>query len=96
MALGSQHCCTEDLKIAIKDSDRWVRLYAVRAIGDSGNAEAASAVIPLLYDKEVSVVLATIDALIQLGSAESVALSPLRNHPEASVRERVAEVMERI
>jgi HEAT repeat protein len=96
MALGSLHCCTEDLKIALKDSDRWVRLYAVRAIGDSGIPEAANAVIPLLYDKEVSVVLATIDALIQLGSIESVALSPLRNHPEASVRERVAEVMERI
>jgi len=96
MALGSLHCCTDDLTIALKDSDRWVRLYAVRAIGDSGKPEAANAVISLLYDKEVSVVLATIDALIQLGSAESVTLSPLRNHPEASVRERVAEVMERI
>jgi len=96
MALGAANCCIDDLKTALKDSDMWVRLHAVKALGDSGKPEAAIAVIPLLYDKEVPVVLAAIDALIQLGSTESVALSSIQNHPDAAVRERVAEVLERL
>ena len=96
MSLGNMNRGTGDFKIALKDGDMWVRLYAVRALGDSGKPDAAMAVIPLLHDKETPVVLATIDALIQLGGTTAPELSSLQNHPDAAVRERVAQVMERI
>jgi len=95
-ALGSMNCCLEDIKTALKDSDLWVRLSAVRALGDSGAQDAAKSIIPLLYDKEVPVVMATIDALLQLGSGEAVTLGALQNHHDPAVRERVAQILERV
>jgi len=96
MALGSMNSCFEEITQALRDTDLWVRLHAVRAIGESGRPEAAKTIIPLLYDKEVPVVLAAIDALVQLGSSESVSLGALQNHPDPAVQERVAQVMERL
>ena len=95
-ALGTMNCCNDDIKTALNDSDMWVRLYAVRALADSGKPEAAKAILPLLSDKDVPVVLAVLDALVQLDSREAAALSALQNHPDAAVRERVAQIMERI
>ena len=94
--LGSQSPLPAVIKKALNDSDMWVRLYAVRAIGDSMNADAARDIIPLLYDKDVPVILSAIDALVQLGSSEAVALSALQNHGDEQVRDRVAQIMEHL
>jgi HEAT repeat protein len=96
MALGTLSRCFDDIiRIALHDTDLWVRIYAVKALGDSGNEGAAKSLVPLLFDKETPVVLAVIDALVRLGSADAVVLSALQNHPDAGVRERVAQIMER-
>lgn len=94
IALGSMNPGPEVFKKALVDPDLWVRLYAVRALGNSVDPEAAKAVIPLLYDKEPPVVLSAIDALVQLGNREAVTLSALRNHANEEVRQRVAQIME--
>jgi len=96
IALGSMNPGPEILKKALIDQDMWVRLYAVRALGDSQAPDAAKAVIPLLYDKEVPVVLSAIDALVQLGSKDTVALTSLQHHTDEQVREKVAQIMESI
>jgi HEAT repeat protein len=95
IALGSQNCCYDDMTHALRDTDMWVRLYAVKALGESRKPEAAASVIPLLYDKEVPVVLATIETLVQLGRGDAVALSALQNHPDEAVRERITLITER-
>lgn len=96
MALGMLRRCFDDIiRLALHDPDLWVRIYAVKALGGSGNESAANALFPLLFDKESPVVLAVIDALVQLGSADALALNALQNHPDAGVRERVARIMER-
>ena len=95
-ALGARRCCLDDLRTALGDADPWVRLTAVRAFGESGSPEAGKALIPLLYDREAPVVLATIETLERLGAGEAVRLAALQNHPDAAVRERVAEVVERL
>jgi HEAT repeat protein len=92
MAMGSSGCCGDDVKKALKDTDMWVRLYAVKALGDSLKPEAAKSIIPLLYDKEVPVVLAAIDALAQLGCGEAVELTALRHHADERVRERAEQI----
>ena len=95
IALGSQNCGYEGITRTLRDSDMWVRLYAVKALGESRNPEAAASIIPLLYDKDVPVVLATIEALDQLGRGDAVALSALQNHPDEAVRERISRIAER-
>ncbi|NTW58597.1 MAG: HEAT repeat domain-containing protein [Nitrospirae bacterium] len=94
IALGSMNLGPATYKKALADTDMWVRLYAVRALGDSMNPDAAKAVIPLLYDREPPVVLSAIDALVQLGNSEAVTLSALQNHANEQVRERIAQIME--
>lgn len=94
MALSSQHGDCAVIGPALKDENMWVRLYAVKALGESQRPDVVPSIIPLLYDKEVPVVLSAIDALVQLGSADSVALSGVRNHADTAVRERVARIME--
>jgi len=96
IALGSMNPGPDALKKALVDPDMWVRLYAIRALGDSLHPDAAKAVIPLLFDKEPPVVLSAIDALVRLGSSEAITLSALQNHANDEVRQRVAEIMERI
>ncbi len=94
IALGSMNLGPEIFKKALSDPDMWVRLYAVKALGDSLNPDASKVVIPLLFDKEPPVILSAIDALVQLGNSEAVTLSALQNHASEEVRQRVAQLME--
>lgn len=94
LALGQMNAGAEELRKALGDRDMWVRLYAVKALGESGDAETAKAVIPLLYDAEAPVVLSAIDALVRSGNSNAVTLSALQNHRDPEIRERVARLME--
>jgi len=94
ISLGQMNSGAEELKKALGDKDMWVRLYAVKALGESGDAETAKAVIPLLHDTETPVVLSAIDALVQSGNSNAVTLSALQNHRDERVKERVARIME--
>jgi HEAT repeat protein len=90
------NCGIDEIRAVLGDKDMWVRLNAVKALGESQNPEAAKSVIPLLYDTEAPVVLAAIDALVQLGSTEAVALSALQNHNDERIRERISQIVERV
>jgi HEAT repeat protein len=96
MALASRHGDPAEIGQALKDENMWVRLYAVKALGESEKPGVVPSIIPLLYDREVPVVLSAIDALVQLGSADTIALSAVQNHADPAVRERVARIMERV
>lgn len=96
LALGALHCSANDVKQALVDGDMWVRLYAVKALGDSQDPAAATALFPLLSDKDVPVVLSAIDALVQLGSADPAMLGALRDHSDEAVRQRAASALERV
>ena len=94
IALGALNAGVDELSKALGDKDMWVRLYAVKALGESQDARASSLVIPLLSDVEVPVILSAIDALLQLGGSETAAIGALRNHGDEQVRERVSQVVE--
>ena len=94
LAIGRLGSCFGELQFALQDPDLWVRLYAVRALGESGMPGVDKMLIPLLYDKEAPVVIAAIDALLQLGNREAVLLSALQGHQDAAVRERIAQAAE--
>jgi len=74
----------------------WVRLYAVKALGESRNPNVAASITHLLSDAEVPVVLSAIDALVQLDNSDRTTISALRNHHDERVRERVIQVMEHV
>jgi HEAT repeat protein len=93
-ALGALNCAPADLRGALRDEDLWVRLSAVRVVGDSDSPEAAREIIPLLSDRAAPVVLAAVDALVRLGRTDVPELEALRNHPDEGVRERAAVIRE--
>lgn len=96
IALGSLNTSIDEIRKALGDKDMWVRLFAIKALGDSRDPRASALVAPLLSDKEVPVILSTIDALLQLGGSETSAIGALRNHRNKEVRERATQVMENI
>ncbi|MBI4688377.1 MAG: HEAT repeat domain-containing protein [Nitrospirae bacterium] len=86
----------DDIKSALKDSDMWVRLYAVRSIGTSFRQDMLKILMPMLKDRDVPVVISAIEAISRIAGEELPAvLSPLCNHEDAMVREKVQEVTER-
>ncbi len=94
IALGSLNAGIDEFSKALADKDMWVRLYAVKMMGESQDARASSLVIHLLSDAEVPVILSAIDALLQLGGSEMAAIGALRNHRDEQVRERASQVLE--
>ncbi len=85
---------SKSLLQALNDMDMWVRFYAVRAIAATGGEEYVNVLTPLLHDKEIPVVLNTIDVLFGLGGPEVYdALYSIKEHPDESVREKVEEVL---
>jgi len=95
MAMGELNCCYDALISALNDSDMWVRLYAVRALGRSSRQDMIRPLMPMLDDREVPVVLSAVDAIGMLADMDAPRiLSPLLNHRDVTVRERVARVME--
>ena len=96
IALGSLNNSTGELIKALEDKDMWVRLYAVKALGESRNPNVAASITHLLSDAEVPVVLSAIDALVQLDNSDRTTISALRNHHDERVRERVIQVMEHV
>jgi HEAT repeat protein len=96
IALGSLNPGPQAFTLPLADADMWVRIHAIRALGDSLHPDAAPAVIPLLDDKEPSVVLSAIDALVQLGHSDVVVLNVPQDHASEQVCERVAQIRERL
>lgn len=95
MAMGDLRCCYGDIKAALHDEDMWVRIYAVKALGCSEDPAMLDVMILMLNDKEIPVVLSTIDAIAQIGGREAFsALAQLEDHEEPAIREKVMQTLE--
>lgn len=95
MAMGDLRCCYDDIKAALHDEDMWVRIYAVKALGLSENPSMLDVMILMLNDKEIPVVLSTIDAIAQIGGREAFsALAQLEDHEDPAIREKAVQALE--
>jgi HEAT repeat protein len=96
MALETMGCGAEDVLPLLSDSDTWVRVRAVHALGEHGNHDAVDLLTPLLEDQEVPVVLAAVEALARIGNEESLkAMTMASKHPDGIVQQAVSSALER-
>jgi len=96
-SLGSMNSGVEQIILLLNDKDTWVRLSAVTALAASGSEAMIDSLAPLLMDPEAPVCFAAIDAIARIGGRKALAaLGQLKNHHEASVRERIAEILENL
>ena len=69
-ALGGKGCRVPHLFAQRQGPD--VRIFAANVLGDIGDAEALSALIPALDDPDVNVKIASAEALGKIGSEKAV------------------------
>lgn len=94
MALGNINCSYDEIKTALNDPDMWVRIYAVRALSNSLKQDTVNTLKFLLTDRDIPVVLSAIDAIAQINKEDSfTVLSPLLEHQEEVVREKVHNII---
>src|SRR4051812_28586966 len=75
----------EALHAAAADDDREVRLHAIEALGDFGDARSVSLLLSLLEDDDADVRLVTLDSLGDIGGGESLrALGQVAGDPGQS------------
>jgi HEAT repeat protein len=97
IALGGDSCCYSELQSMLEDSDTWVRLYAVRALGESGKMEILPVIAPMIKDNDVPVVIAAIEAISRIGGEEAEKLiGSLSSHGEEAVREAASLALENL
>jgi HEAT repeat protein len=96
MAMEAMGCRAEDIRPLLSDSDTWVRVRAVHALGGHGNHDAVALLTPLLEDYEVPVVLAAVEALARIGDEESLqAITLASKHPDGIVQQAVSAALAR-
>ena len=88
-------CSSEEFIPLLGDSDMWVRFYALKALSMGDLDRNLDLIVPMLKDTDIPVVMEAIDTLLPYSDREEIrtALEQLREHPEASVKERVLEVL---
>lgn len=95
MVLGKKRCCKDEIVPMLNDNDFWVKIYAIKAIGNSLDPSAIESIAPMLYAPEVPVVLSAIDSIAQIASFNSIDISdmlkPLLNHKESAIKQRAEE-----
>lgn len=98
LALGEAHFCSDELFQCLKDEDPWIRYYTVRAISKACDPEIlVEKLQPLLDDPFPPVVIATVEALADIATAEVYdILVSKRQHPDKEVREKIEEVLQRL
>jgi HEAT repeat protein len=95
-ALMGNDCCHGDIKPLLHDDDMWVRLHAVRALGESDGTDVLQTIKSALKDEEVPVVLAAVDVLKKVGGSHvKQALKVLLNHKNVAVREAAGHALEK-
>lgn len=96
MALGNKEGCIDEILPMLNDSDVWVRIYAIKALGNSPNPDVIEYIKPMLNAGEIPIVLSSIDAISQIASAISIDISnifkPLLSHKVAAIRQRAQEM----
>ncbi|KKL90405.1 hypothetical protein LCGC14_1904980, partial [marine sediment metagenome] len=96
-ALGSMELGQEKLKSLLEDKDMWVRVHAVRSLGNSLRQDMLEALAPMLRDDDIPVVLAAVESMALIGGKDAFAsLSAIANHKDEAVRKAASEVLEGI
>jgi HEAT repeat protein len=94
-AMGELGCCYDYIRAALNDEDMWVRLHAVKALGSSEDPANIEALMAGLNDREMPVVLSTIDAVARIGGREAFsALACLEDHDNPVIREKAVQTLE--
>jgi HEAT repeat protein len=97
MALSGARCCYEEIQSLFEDEDMWVRLHAVRALGESRRSEMIESLRRMLKDDEVPVSLAAVEAIGMIGGEEaSNVLKSLLNHRNWTIREAAGRSLDRL
>ncbi|MDZ4163843.1 MAG: HEAT repeat domain-containing protein [Smithellaceae bacterium] len=96
LALCERGCGIEEITPLLNDADVWVRIYAIRALGQLQRPEAIQSIEPMLSAAEIPLVLSAIDAIAQIASPNNIdisgVLTPLLNHKTSVIRQRAQEV----
>lgn len=97
LTLGELGCSPNEILPMLKDSDIWVRIYAIKALGNSMEPDALEFITPMLNLNEVPIVLSAIDAISKIASYNDIDVSnilkPLFSHKVQAVRDRVMEMV---
>ncbi len=95
MALGEKSCCLDEIMPMLDDSDVWVKIYAIKAFGNSLDTSAIEPIVPMLNSSEIPVVLSAIDSISQIASYNGIDISniikPLLTHKVSAIRQRAEE-----
>ncbi len=96
VSLGDVHRCSDELFQALGDTDPWVRFYAVKSVASACDAEIAIGKISgMLNDTYIPVVMASIDAIRDIGGREAFeVLSAHEEHQNVDVRAKIREVLD--
>jgi HEAT repeat protein len=97
IALGSMELGQENLKPLLQDNDMWVRVHAVRSLGNSLRQDMVESIAPMLNDAEIPVVLAAIESMALIGGKDAFSrLNSIIEHENEAVRNAAKEVLEGI
>jgi HEAT repeat protein len=97
MAISGSSCCIEEIKSLLDDNDMWVRLHAVRALGESRDPDMLATIAEMLNDNDIPVVLAAVEAFGMIGGMKAMSeLKSLLNHRDETVREAAGWALEKI
>ncbi len=95
IALGSMDIGQENLKPLLLDKDMWVRVHAVRSLGNSLRQDMVEALAPMLKDKDIPVVLAAVESMALIGGKDAFAqLSTIADHKDETVKKAIREIIE--
>ncbi|MCE5311913.1 MAG: HEAT repeat domain-containing protein [Nitrospiraceae bacterium] len=97
--LGNAGICSQELISALDDKDQWVRFYAVKSVAQTcdDREQLVHLMSKMLNDEFIPVVMSAIDAIKEIGGAEAYeALSPLAEHPNDDIKEKIREALDTI
>ncbi len=95
IGLGEARYCHSELINALRDSDPWVRFYAIKAVAFSCERGKAVEIIgAMLDDTFIPAVMAAIDSIKEVGGREAYeALAAHGGHENDAVREKIKEAL---
>ncbi len=97
MSLQDKRCCIEDILPMLDDVDLWVRIYAVKALGNSLDLKVAEKIKGLLSSPEIPLVSVAMDALHQIASYHKIdtreVFKSLSEHKVPSIKNRAKEML---
>jgi HEAT repeat protein len=98
VGLAEAEICKEEIYEALKDTDDWVRFYALQTLVVSCEEQIdIEVIIKMLQDPFIPVVIAAIEYLKSVGGQEVYeALLSLREHPVADVRHKIEEALSQL